>query len=109
MTSAVSKLPSMGRQHLFGFAFRAVEERETQSRRTVLPNWLLQLADIQVAELNRVAVMLQRDRPLLCDTRQFRVVNHQLAVEIDRQTIALHRDVEAIPLSERLVGFHLRR
>src|SRR5687768_13505400 len=64
---------------------------------------LLKLLDINVGELNRIAVVLQRDRSAFGNTRQLSILQDSLIVEDDRETIAFHRNNESIPFPDWLV------
>ena len=52
---------------------------------------------------------LQCDRALGGHAGQLRVVNHALAIQVNRESITHHADHHAIPLPNRLVSAHLRR
>ena len=58
-------------------------------------NQLLQLANQYAAELDGVAVMLQRNSAASGDAGELHVVDHQFAVEQYSRSVSLHRDVEA--------------
>ena len=73
------------------------------------PRPLLQFANENAGELNRISVMLQRDPPASGDARQLSVVHDRLAIQHDGQTVAQHRDDEAVPLADRFVRANLRR
>src|SRR4051794_28288367 len=61
-------------------------------------------ADEQVAELDRIAVVLEADRTFGANAGQFGVVDHGLAVELDRDAVLAHRDLEPVPLAGAVVG-----
>src|SRR5262249_48174143 len=74
------------------------------------PSGLRQLLDVDVAEPEVVAVVLQLDRAGLRRrlaaepvVRQRGLVDDLLAVEYDGHLVADHRDVERLPLADRLV------
>src|SRR5262249_7718688 len=69
---------------------------------------LLQLANEDVPELHRIPRVLQSDRPARRHARKLRVLDHVLAVEVDRNPVSLHRDLEPVPLARRLVRLLLR-
>jgi len=80
--------------------------------------WLTQLLDENVAKLEEgrspfsvlpVTVMLQCNWPLSWDARQLSVVDDQLPVERDRQSVLLHDDMESVPLTNRPVRLDLWR
>src|SRR6185437_9539117 len=54
-----------------------------------------------------MAVVLQGDWPASRHAGQLGVVGHRSAIEFDRQPIAPHRDEEAVPFAERMVGLDL--
>ena len=64
---------------------------------------LLQLSNQNAAELDGVTVVLQRDSAASWDAGERHVVDHQFAVEQHGRSVALHRDVEAVPLADRFV------
>ena len=47
--------------------------------------------------------MLQRDSATGGDAGELHVVDHKFAVEQHGGSVALHRDVEAVPLADRFV------
>ena len=84
--------------------FNSVQAR-TQPRPT--GGVSLEFFDEEVRELDRVAVVLEGDRAARRHAGQLGVLDHRLAVQDDRQPVALHGDDEAVPLAERLVGLAL--
>ena len=53
------------------------------------------------------AVVLQGDRAAGGDAGQLGVLDHRRAVQDDRQPVPLQRDLERVPLADRLVGLVL--
>ena len=64
--------------------------------------------DVNVPELHRVAVVLETDAAARGDAWELRVVDDGLAVQLDREAVALHRDEEAVPLAGPVVGADFR-
>src|SRR6185369_17970151 len=60
--------------------------------------------DIQVGELDFVAVMLQGDGAACGNVGEAGVFDHRFAVEDDGEAVALHRNDEAVPAAGRVVG-----
>lgn len=54
-------------------------------------------------------MVLQRDRTCRGNSRQLRILDHFLAIQIHIEPIALHDDDKAVPLAGRPIRFHLGR
>src|SRR5678815_1106891 len=72
---------------------------------TFTPRALLDLANEDIRELDRVAVMLESDGSALWHVGQASALEHRLTIKIHSELVAFHRDDETIPLPDWLVGF----
>src|SRR5690606_13408826 len=66
------------------------------------------LADEDARELDRAVVVLEDERPARGNPWKMRVLDHALAVEIDRHAIDCKRDEGAVPAAGRVIGAQLR-